>query len=660
MNRSRKRPFSVLGVGLSHDASAALLVNGDIHRAVEEERLNRMKHWNFAPVNAMRWCLAEGRTGLDQLDAIAIAGSEPRLDLKLRDRTVEQRAPHHASFRHYFADLLERHLGSATRAKLRFYDHHLSHAFSAYATAGFEDALLVALDGAGDGFSGGAYSIRGNRVEQLASIDPQHSLGHLYENVTRYLGYKKFDEYKVMGLAPYGRPARFRRAFRAGISLEEDGTYRLEPRDIMAAVARTLPPGKGGANLTQPYRDLAAALQEAFEEVALHFFAGLQRRSGQRSLAYAGGVAHNCAFNGKLLRAGLFDDVYVQPAADDSGLAVGAACLATIEAGKWSPKKRSDVFLGPSVGPRAKIAKELAEWADCLDVERTQDTERRVAVMLARGDVVGWVQGPCEFGPRALGNRSILADPRPAGNKGRINAMIKKREGYRPFAPSVLREALEEFFVVDGPGQDFPTMSVVLPVRPRHRRTLGAITHVDGTARVQTVQREDTPRFWRLIDAFGRLTGVPMLLNTSFNNHREPIVCSVHDALACFLTTGLDALVVDDFLVTKRRKDLDWLGSYFVATSPQTTLARDRQGMWSRARYRSLSDQTLSRGLFTLLLDADGSRTVGDVSAQANVEMTDGLRKELFELWSERHVEISPRPLRSRLRWPDAFDVQWL
>lgn len=649
----------VLGVNLSHDASAALVSDGELVAAVEEERLNRMKHWDSIPVNAIRWCLEAGGLAMNDVDCVAVAGLQPFLDARVRRRLEETRAPHRGTFAEYFNRFIERELSADIRGKLRFYDHHLSHAISAYAMAGIDDALVVSLDGAGDGRSGVAYTIVGNEMNELVSVAIEDSLGFLYSDVTRYIGFGLFDEYKVMGLAPYGDPARHRGCFEQVISLRHDGGFTIDRTRLLELLSAEVAPRQPRPEESQSARDVAAALQEAFERTAMHFFAALQRRTGLRRLCYAGGVAHNCAFNGKLLASGLFDEIYVQPAADDSGLSVGAAFLAEMHEGDgWAAERRDAVFLGPQLAA-ASDARAIVERWPSLSVEEVSDVERVAARLLADGLALGWVQERSELGPRALGNRSILADPRPAENKARINELIKRREGFRPFAPAVIAEALGEYFEAPNEQRDFATMSFVLRVKPSKQSLLGAVTHVDGTARVQTVTRDFNPRFWRLLREFGDITGVPMLLNTSFNNHREPIVDDVNDAVACFLTTRLDVLVVGDLVVRRRRQEMDWLADMYVRRRRLTSLLRDERGYLSAPRHPSLKAQVISRELFLVLVDADGSTTLTELAQRARIEMGVELLAEVHHLWTERHVDVAPSPARGDALWRAPSDEEW-
>ena len=651
----------VLGVGLSHDASAVMVVDDELVAAVEEERLNRMKHWNYVPVNAMRYCLEAAGLTLADVDAVAVAGNQRLLDARLADRLA--RSPgetQYPDFTAYLGALLERELGADVRGKLTYYDHHLSHAFGAYATAGLPNSLVVTLDGAGDGISGMSLSAVDAEVEELGQIHPNNSLGLLYEEVTRHLGYRLFDEYKVMGLAPYGDPSVHRDVFTAAITLADDGAYTVDLPAIVAALRTRVPPRPAGSEFGKPYQDLAAALQEAVERVGLHYLTKLGARTGHRHLCYSGGFAHNCSLNGKLLATRAFDKIHVAAAADDSGIALGAACLAALEQGDWSLRARDEVYLGPLADAGVPdVLAAVARWP-AVTATRVADVETHTAKLLADGLVVAWVQGRAEFGPRALGNRSILADPRPAENKGRINAMIKKREAYRPFAPSVIAEAVGDYFETSGE-TDLPTMSVVLPVRADQRERLGAITHVDGSARVQTVRREANPRYHALISAFGAITGVPIVLNTSFNNHREPIVTSVHDAVTTFLTTGLDRLVIGDVVVSKRDAAARaWMADVHVALEPVVTLHDDGVSARAEASHFALKTLQLSRELYRVLHGADGTTTVAARAAAAKVDLTDALYAELADVWSERHIVLSPDPIdRRKLYWPTPFDVQW-
>ena len=639
----------VLGTAMSHDATAVLLRGHEIVAGIEEERLSRVKHASSTPAAAMRFCLAQAGIRAADLDYVAVSTSEQHLrSLALRalDPTLD---PAHRAL-----EALESALGHRFRPEqLRFVPHHLAHAESAWAVSGFDRGLVVTADGVGEETSGLLLEGRGRTLEVLREIDEPSSLGHLYLEVTRYLGYRLFDEYKVMGLAPYGDPARHRRIFEESYTLLPEGAYRVDRDRLVAGLYRVCPPRQRGQRFMPDHEHLAASLQEALERIALHMLAGAEERTGQRSLCFAGGVALNCTLNGRIANSGLFDRIFVQPAAHDGGLALGAALrvVAELDPEGPAPKRLRHVYLGSDVGGDEAVGALLEAWGDLVEFERVPDIAAHAAAHLARGAVIGWAQGRSELGPRALGHRSILADPRPAENKRLINAMIKRREAYRPFAPAVLEEHAAELFELPPAEVNLAFMSFALPVRPEHRERLGAVTHVDGSARVQTVSKVESPRFWRLIDAFRELTGVPVLLNTSFNNDVEPIVDSAEDALVTFLTTELHFLAVGDWWVQKRPTD----PAAYLGLVP--SLARHARALevvspapgGGQAVTHAISHHThntfehqqvpISPGLYALLRGADGKRSIGELLEPGDAE----LLGELLGLWSRRLVILRPR-----------------
>jgi carbamoyltransferase len=407
--------------------------------------------------------------------------------------------------------------------------------------------------------------------------------------------------------------------------------------------------------------DVAASLQEALERIVLHVLAHFREATGQRRLCMAGGVAQNCSMNGKVLTSGLFERVFVQPVAHDAGCALGAALEASRRLlGDRSPAPSegalTHLYLGSGPEEQEPLATTLASWSSWIECERVTDVHERAADLLARGHVVGWVQGRAEFGPRALGNRSILADPRPAENKDLINAMVKKREAFRPFAPAVLEEAAQEYFEVpEAADRTLPFMIFVVKVREDRRALLGATTHVDGSARVQTVSRQTNERFWMLLRAFGERTGVPVLLNTSFNNNVEPIVDSAQDALACILTTEISHLIVGDYVVTKKPRDplacLDLVPSVPDYVRLTQRWQRDAAGALvvehaARTTYDASFAHPLSEALFGLLLRADNRTPLRELLRDAPaMPSAESLAEELWELWSRRLTRLVPRDL---------------
>ncbi len=638
-----------------HDAAAVLVRDGRVLAAMEEERLNRIKHTNKAPHAAIRFCLTQAGLGPEEIDAVAFYATEPYVKRVLELLHLADFAPRELlTPRAYVQRMWRTALGAELdAAKIHFVDHHWAHAVSAYAMSGFDAALVASLDGQGEGVAVAIYDGRGRELKPLKKFLETDSLGFFYRDVIRFLGYEMFDEYKVMGMAPYGDPARLRTLFKTFYELLPDGNYRLH-LDRLSALFHVTKPRRKGEAFTEAHQHIAAALQEAVEELGLHLLTHWQRATGHRNLCLVGGVAHNCSMNGRVLYAGVFERMFVQPAAHDAGCALGAAlAVQRAKAPASTVEPLTHVYWGGDVGTDAEIERELKGWGRLVAVERCDAIVARAADLLAGGKAIGWVQGRSEFGPRALGNRSILADPRPAENKDIINRMVKKREAYRPFAPSVLAEKVDDYFVTTAAQKTFPSMSVILDVRPECRALLGAITHVDGTARVQTVARATNPRYWELIRAFGERTGVPMLLNTSFNNHAEPIVETAGDAIGCFLTTDLHALVVGDWLVTKREPAPDaWL-ALRVALPVTVALAAERrwtsatEQAWvheARFTYHQGKTARLSPALYRLLGMADGRATLGELGDRAGVtrEAVVALVPELRELWGNRCVVLAP------------------
>ena len=656
--------MNVLGINFSHDSAAVLLSNGDLVAAVEEERLNRVKHCEFTPIGAAAYCLQEGGIDLADVDTIAFGNLSDSGDYKTFHRMLQNpRLPAHADLRSLLAAQFHLHFGIDVTRKMRFVEHHIAHALSAYAFSGHKESLVVSLDGAGDGRSGSVFAADSNGLRLREWVDPKNSVGLLYERVTSFLGYRLHDEYKVMGLAPYGDPERFSAAFADGYRLRDDGRYKIKLYKILDRLRDIVLPRRSDEPFEQVHKDIAASLQAATETIVLHYLAYHQRETGFRQLCYAGGLAHNCSLNGRLIREGLFDEIYVQPASSDAGVALGAAVAASYETPftQCKTSRRHDVFLGPAVETGDRLVEQLDHWRDWLTWEQVPEAWETAAELLAAGQVLGWVQGRSEFGPRALGNRCILADPRPAENRARINDMIKKREAFLPFAPSVLETAVDDFFIVPGKQRSFPHMSVVLEVREEWRAKLGAVTHVDGTARVQTVHKKFNGRFWELISAFGRLTRIPMVLNTSFNSRREPIVQSADDALTCFLTTGLDALIIDDYLIRRRSADLRKTLDLYVTLCPTARLSAMASQFAVVARF-SAYEQNITADLFRALSAADGTRTARTLfGTHADGCDTLELSRQLLELWSERLVELSPdaRSPAERVDLPKQWMGHW-
>ncbi len=654
-----------------HDAAAVLVGDGRVLAAVEEERLTRLKHTNRVAKHAIRACLEMAGVTVQDLSGIAYYVKEGILtQMTVVHMLRHARVPAQWTGREYLAQVLRDELAQPIDpARIMFVEHHLAHASSAYAVSPFSETLVLTLDGVGDDLSGSIWAgRRGGALTRLLDIPTEVSLGDLYSHVTQYLGYELFDEYKVMGLAAYGDPSRYRSVFDAFVRLEPGGRFTVMRRGERARMLKTLPaPRRAGEELTSVHQDIAAAAQEALERAVLHVLAHFRRETGLRYLCAAGGVLHNSTLVGKIARSGLFEGVFVQPAASDAGCALGAAIVAhRALAPDVCVAPLTDVYWGPGIGGHDEVRAALQAWGDLIAIQDRHDLADHVAGLLAAGAIVAWVQGRSEFGPRALGNRSILADPRPAANKARINALVKHREGYRPFAPAVLAEHSEKYFAMPaGTCCDFMTLTV--PVHAHARELLAAVTHVDGTARVQTVSPGSNPRFAALLEAFGALTGVPVLLNTSFNHSVEPIVQSVDDAVTCFLTTGIDFLVVGDFIVTKHKRLSERLHTLVPVIPDYVRVVHARQpaadgGVEDVFHCQHVVTPALTRAVSgwtcRVLQHCDGNRPLDELlDLWAPAVNRHAILAEILDLWSARLLRLLPVAAVNRHRPADSRSV---
>jgi carbamoyltransferase len=540
----------VLGVNaVFHDPAAAIVVDGEIVAAAEEERFSRRKHgktpvpfstWEL-PEAAARWCLREAGVKPGDIDAVTYS-YDPALARPDEDGDVT--ADEWEPLRTLYARRCDRFLATALPgldpAVVHHVPHHVAHAASSYLAAGWDDCAVLVLDGRGERASHLAGAVRGRDLEVLASQELPHSLGLLYEEVTEHLGFRRSsDEYKVMALASYGEP-RFAEVFERAVIVCEDGGFRTDPIDLEALAPRR----RDGDDLRPEHADLAASLQQRTESAILGLTRWLHGHTGLDRLVLAGGVALNCVANSRLHRDGPFADIWVQPAAGDAGTALGGALY-------WSHR------LGDDVQPMrtAALGRSWAddELADVLDVARVPhvrepDIAATAAAALADDQIVAWFQGRSEWGPRALGHRSLLADPRSPANLERLND-VKGREQFRPVAPMVLAERAAEIF--DGP-MPSPYMLFVHDVRPEWRDRIPAVVHVDGTARIQTVDRETEPLMARVLEEFERRTGVPVVVNTSLNTAGRPMVDSPSDALELFGSSPVDLLALGPFAISRR------------------------------------------------------------------------------------------------------------
>jgi carbamoyltransferase len=602
---------NILGISaFYHDSAACLVRDGEILAAAQEERFTRKKHDSRFPVQAVRYCLKEGRIGPSSLDHVVFY-DKPMLKFERLIETYASFAPHGLrSFlmsmpiwlkeRLFLKKLLLRELDEfehqQSPVSLLFGEHHESHAASAFYPSPFQNAAVLCMDGVGEWATCSAWIGAENQLTPLWDLPFPHSLGLLYSAFTYHTGFKvNSGEYKVMGLAPYGDPRFVRIIYDHLMDLKEDGTFRLNMEffDYCTGLAMTNSrfdrlfgaPRKPESKLTQREMDMARSIQEVTEEVMLRLCRSLHRETGAENLCMAGGVALNCVANGRILREGPFQGVWIQPAAGDAGGALGAA-LSAWHLYEKRPRKasgRDDAMKGSYLGPEFS-SEEIAETLDRAGASSVvvgdDDLFHRVASELADGKVIGWFQGRMEFGPRALGSRSIIGDARNTKMQSVMNLKIKFRESFRPFAPSVLRERLPDYFEMD---YDSPYMLLVAPVAESRRipmpdsvkslwgidvlnvprSDIPAVTHIDYSARVQTVHEQTNPRYHRLLKTFERLTGCGVLVNTSFNVRGEPIVCTPEDAYRCFMRTEMDLLVLGNHLVYKADQgpletDTDW------------------------------------------------------------------------------------------------------
>ena len=578
----------ILGINAYHgDASAAIVHDGKLIAAVEEERFNRVKHCAGFPEQSIRYCLDAAGIAPEDLDHVGIS-RDPSAHLHKKvlfaaSRAAKQGASAGAGLINQIKDRLGnaakvRDLKSElarvlnvpkTRIRAQFHnvEHHRAHLASCFYVSPFERAALLSIDGFGDFISTmwARGHGQGNEIEILGQVEYPHSIGIVYTATTQFLGFPHYgDEGKVMGLAPYGQP-RFIEQFREIVRTEENGQFRLNLdyfRHHAEGVEMTWdsgspvigrifsdrfadafgPPRAPGSPLNDRERDIAASLQLRLEEVAFHVLNRLHEQTGLTDLGLAGGVAYNSVMNGKILLQTPFRRVFVQPAAGDSGTAIGV-CYEIY-------KRRGEHMLSAYTGPEfsnEKVKQSLENAGLAFETYTDEELTKRAAQDIASGMVVGWFQGKMEFGPRALGNRSIVVDPRRADMKDILNDRIKKREPFRPFAPSILEERIGDYFEQTHPA---PTMLMVYQVRQEKRSEIPAVTHVDGSGRLQTVSREVNDRYYQLITDFAALTGVPVLLNTSFNEN-EPIVCTPDHAIDCFLKTRMDALYIGNHAVRR-------------------------------------------------------------------------------------------------------------
>jgi carbamoyltransferase len=555
-----------LGINYSrmHDSSACIIRDGQLLFAVAEERISRVKHDAGFPVLAIKACLDYARTSPSALDFVCFGWPAPRIWYG-HDLADFARGRHPISYwnvlssTRHFATMVNQgggwrrfeHFFGPTKARPRLVDHHLSHAISTYGYSGFDQATVVVIDGRGSWEATSIWHGRSGRLDHISTIPWPNSLGLFYAAFTKHLGFQpNSDEWKVMGLAPYGNPGIDLRNF-----IRLDGQpYKVDGAGLIGGgngsptkIARTLgSPRLPETEIDETHKNLAFSVQDSCEQAMMDLVRDAVAKTGCRNLCLAGGVALNSKANGKILASGLVDNLFIQPASSDDGVALGAALAPYLEAdGRLPMVPMCDAYLG-------------TEYDD-LEVEKTLNTYKlrstclgdpagTAAELLSNGKIIGWFQGRMEFGPRALGARSILADPRDPQMNVKVNNAVKFRESWRPFAPSILAEAAPEY--VES-ATDSPFMILTAQVKPEKRNVIPSVTHVDGSTRPQTVKQDVNPLYWRLIREFGNRTGVPVVMNTSFNLRGEPIVCTPTDAVRTFFSSGMDALMIGSYLVEK-------------------------------------------------------------------------------------------------------------
>jgi carbamoyltransferase len=602
--------MNILGISaFYHDSAACLVRDGEIISAAQEERFTRKKHDSSFPVNALNFCLQNSSISSKDLDYVAYY-DKPFLTFERILETYLSFAPIGIkSFimamplwlkkKLWMKEFIRKELGY--EGKIIFPEHHESHAASAFFPSPFQEAAFLTMDGVGE-WSTASYGLgKDNEIRILAEIKFPHSLGLLYSAFTYYTGFKvNSGEYKLMGLAPYGEPKYKDIILNELIDLKEDGSFRMNMDYFNYCVGLTMtnekfnklfggPPRKPESKMTQRHMDIASSIQEVTEDIVLRIGKHIHKETGQKYLSLAGGVALNCVANGKLLREGLYDDIWIQPASGDAGAALGAALFVWHQylENKRSTDGSNDIQQGSYLGPEFKngyifdyLTNNKIPYSELSD----EKIPEKIADLIADEKVIGWFQGRMEFGPRALGARSIIGDARSPKMQETMNLKIKFRESFRPFAPSVIKEKTSEYFDLD---RESPYMLLVAPVKKELRRemtheedklfgidklhvvrsSIPAITHIDYSARIQTVSEKYNPLYYKMIKIFGEKYSSPVIINTSFNVRGEPIVCTPEDAFLCFMRTNMDYLIMGNFLLEKKEqkpleKDIDWLKEF--------------------------------------------------------------------------------------------------
>lgn len=639
----------------TYDAAAVLVENGKVVAAIEEERLNRIKRSNKFPLQALKFCLQQRGVRIQDIDRIAYYVNEEAANVLLsRLYLMKPEIGRRFNARTLLATTLGRLLqAEIDPARLCFFQHKLMHAIGVADHSGFNESLVLIIDN-----SGGVYHARRQHdgsvsLDSLAAMPPSKSLGRFCEAVLPFLGLGQLEEYKAMMLAPYGNPATYAPLIENLYELLPEGDYVFHLERIFGLLDH-IEPRRKGSEPAQTHKDLAASLQRAMEKIVLHVLQHYRQVTGLKHLCIAGGMAENSATNGRVLDSGMFDRVFVHPAAYDSGCALGAALLASYEKPVPNGNGRvHEVFWGADAGNDVQIQAELQKWHNFIQFEKVPDIAHHAARLIAEGAVVGWIQGRTEFGSHALGNRNVFADPRNIESKDRVKKALGLQDSCWPFSPAVLEENAGEFFELAAAPDTFQFKTFVTRIRADKRNVVPATTHVDGSARLQTVSRQVNPRYWELIKAFKDITGVPVLLNTSLNSCNEPMVATLEDGIVTFLTSGIDYLIVGDFVARKCTPTREDHLSLTLSLPPYVKVFRskghsERQKGSTRDEIRTSYDaqfrRRISPELSNLLLAIDGGTSLRKLLEKTGtVEQTEqALLAELSQLWSERLVQMRP------------------
>ena len=632
--------------GLGHDSSASLVSGGNVLAAMEEERKNRIKHTNKAPVHAIRDCLKNADLDLNEIDFVALNFKKDTIKLNIKKSELAF-GKKMLSVEEYINRIFIKAVGQEIDInKIIYVPHHEAHAESSYYLSGFDEAIVIIVDGVGDNSAGMVQYRRGNTVKILDTISIDNSLGLFYLDLISFLGYHVHDEYKVMGLAPYGDYRKYEKIFKKFYRLLPEGKFSINRTAYNLLFDIGLPRFEH-EKFSQMHMDIAASIQYSLESIILHIVKYYADTLKVRNLCMAGGVVHNCSVAGKILESGLFDDIFIQPAAGDAGTSLGAALFVAREKNEFVRKtKIREVFWGENIGDDDEIRDILEKWKPYIDFYYSKQIEVEAAELIADGNIVGWVQGKTEYGPRALGHRSILADPRKATNKSIINSMVKKRESYRPFAPSVLKEYADEYFEISNSNIGYEFMNFIVHIKEEKRNQLQAVTHIDGTGRVQIVSKDIDVKYWSTIEAFRKITGIPVLLNTSFNNFAEPIVDTVEDAIISFLTTQLDNMIVGNYVINRKEYSLSAFLNLYILLVESTQLLcksviekkRLRTQYFVSSNYGKRKIEVTEKLYHKLMCVNDKQRLSQLFSID---ELENGyIQKELYELWEARLINL--------------------